>query len=135
MPRRVVGRAQITALTTGLGALPLLSVRSVTPRNIALSNCAAAGMCLAASVALGVEGLSAEVPFARARVGVGALLGYFFILATRAFLERHEGLKFASMKGASAQKTLLLIVVMTAHSFAEGVGIGERARRRGTGAR
>jgi len=118
--KRVLFYSTITALTTGLGALPLLSCKHVNARNIALSNCAAAGMCFAASLALTLEGYAES----RGKVLLGAVLGYLFILATRDFINRHEDIKFESLKGHSAQKTLLLIVVMTAHSFAEGVGIG-----------
>eukprot|EP00306_Pavlova_sp_CCMP459_P009793 CAMPEP_0185192000 /NCGR_PEP_ID=MMETSP1140-20130426/17698_1 /TAXON_ID=298111 /ORGANISM="Pavlova sp., Strain CCMP459" /LENGTH=263 /DNA_ID=CAMNT_0027758727 /DNA_START=88 /DNA_END=879 /DNA_ORIENTATION=- len=118
--RRVLFYSTLTAMTTGLGALPLVNCQAVTSRNIALSNCAAAGMCFAASLALSLEGFAES----RLKVALGALLGYLFIVVTRDFIERHEDIKFDALQGASARKTLLLLVVMTAHSFAEGVGIG-----------
>ncbi|KAJ1620820.1 ZIP zinc transporter-domain-containing protein [Pavlovales sp. CCMP2436] len=122
--QRVLFYSTLTALTSGLGALPLLWCRTIGPRNLALSNCAAAGMCLAAAVSLAMEGVQAPMADAWTRVGGGGVLGYLFIVATRAFLERNEGIKFQALAGPTAKKTLLLIVVMTAHSFAEGVGIG-----------
>mmetsp|Transcript_3402 Transcript_3402/g.11293 ORF Transcript_3402/g.11293 Transcript_3402/m.11293 type:complete len:259 (-) Transcript_3402:467-1243(-) len=116
----------LTAVTTGLGALPLLSTSSVAPRRVAYCHSAAAGMCLAASVSLAMEGFTDSA----SRLALGLLAGYLFIVGTREFLERHEHLKYDRGAADSAQKTLLLLVVMTAHSFAEGVGIGVSFKER-----
>ena len=109
----------ITALATGLGALPFLFVKAVSPRVIAFSNAIAAGLMLGASFTLVVEG----IPFGAWQTIAGANIGVAFILVTQ-FLLPHDGLEFASLKGGGAHKALLMVIVMTVHSFAEGVAVG-----------
>ena len=87
-------------------------------------------MMTAASYSLVTEGCSFNEPNDLAklsspiRTAIGVLLGLFFILATQKFLDRHEDLKVGSLGGADARKIILIMFVMTLHSFTEGVGIG-----------
>ena len=108
-----------TALSTGLGALPFAFTSSVSDRAVARANALAAGLMLGASFGLIVEGAH--------RGGwetfVGANLGVLFILATERLLGGHD-LEFAGMRGAGARRMLLVVIVMTVHSFAEGVAVG-----------
>ncbi len=109
----------VTALATGLGALPFLFVRSVSERAVAYSNAVAAGLMLGASFGLVAEGSE----WGGWQTFVGTLLGVAFILLTKRWLGEHE-IEFGSLRGAGARKMLLIVVVMTVHSFAEGVAIG-----------
>jgi zinc transporter, ZIP family len=113
--------ALITALATGLGALPLLSPR-VSGRNaLGLANASASGVMLAASVSLVLEG-NHRSSF---RVAVGVLAGIAFILVlSRALHAPHDELALGSLRGEDAVKALLIVAVMTVHSVAEGVGVG-----------
>ena len=108
-----------TALATGLGAIPFAFVRQLSPRAIAYSNATAAGLMLGASFMLVVEGLS----FGAWPTVVGANLGVVFILIVQRLLPP-EDIAFASLTGGGARKALMMVVVMTAHSFAEGVAVG-----------
>lgn len=55
----------------------------------------------------------------------GWFSGLVFILLTKMALEKHEeAMKFESLTSLSAKKVLLVVLVMTLHSFSEGVGIG-----------
>jgi len=58
------------------------------------------------------------------RTCIGAIMGIIFILSTKSFLEKHEDLKLGDLSGSDARKVLLIIFVMTLHSFSEGIGIG-----------
>jgi zinc transporter ZupT len=52
-------------------------------------------------------------------------LGLTFIVLTRSLLQHDEHpAVFASMGGFDARKALLIVGVMTLHSFTEGVGVG-----------
>jgi hypothetical protein len=51
----------------------------------------------------------------------GMLLGLGFIKLTQNFLDEHEHLKFEGLEGLNAKKSLLIMGVMTLHSFTEGV--------------
>jgi ZIP family zinc transporter len=51
-------------------------------------------------------------------------LGIIFILAMKKFLDQFEDFSEIDFKRASAQKMILIIVVMTLHSLSEGIGIG-----------
>jgi len=90
----------------------------------------AAGMMAAASYSLFLEGCTFEEAdditsvSPTVRTVVGAALGLLFILCTKSFLEQHEDLKVGSLGGADLRKVLLIVFVMTLHSFSEGVGIG-----------
>jgi ZIP family zinc transporter len=112
--------ACVTALATGLGALPLLTARRPSRSWLARANAAAAGFMVAASIAVFAEGV---------RLGpwmavVGALTGIVFLAVVRRLVRQADDVRVGSLRGTSAVAAFLIIAVMTAHSFAEGVGIG-----------
>lgn len=109
----------ITALATGLGALPFAFVRSVSPRMTAYSNAVASGLMLGASFGLVAEGTR----FGPWQTIIGAVVGVLFVLLVQMFL-RERKLEFGVVHGAGARRMILVLVVMTVHSFAEGVAVG-----------
>lgn len=114
--------ALVTALATGLGALPFLFVRTLSERFVAYANAGASGLMLGASFGLVSEGTL----YGRGATLGGVLLGVVFILLTQRVLGEHseEELVFATGRGAGARRMLLMMVVMTVHSFSEGVAVG-----------
>jgi ZIP family zinc transporter len=120
----------ISAVSTGLGVLPLIFSPDFDTYWVGVTNAIAAGMMIAASYSLMVEGWIFEEAddiseiSSATRTIIGAVCGLVFILSTKSFLEKHEDLKVGGLAGADARKVLLIIFVMTLHSFSEGIGIG-----------
>ena len=114
--------ALLTAVATGLGALPFYFVESLTRGWLGVSNALASGLMLAASLGLVYEGAA----YGLWRVVAGLLLGLGFIVLTRALLQlrKRQPVGFAEMDALDASKALLLVEVMTLHSFTEGVAVG-----------
>lgn len=113
--------ASFTALATGLGALPFFVFPQMSRSWLGISNSIAAGFMLGASAALFWEGADIDV----ARTALGALIGVGFIEVTRRRLgHQHDHLHLGVLRGADARAGLLIVTVMTVHSFTEGVGVG-----------
>lgn len=112
--------AFLTALATGLGAVPFLFVPAMSRYWLGISNAIAGGVMLGASVSLVREGSD----YSRPRVGLGALGGVAFIVVVRKLLHDREELRVGTLRGADALKAFVIVAVMTAHSFTEGVGVG-----------
>ena len=111
--------ALVTALATGLGALPFLAVRRPPRTWLGVASAAAVGFMSAASLALLLEGMR----FGTIRTIGGVLAGALFIHATSAYLHDRE-VSFGELRGADALKALTIVAVMTVHSFTEGIGVG-----------
>jgi zinc transporter ZupT len=112
----------VTALATGLGALPFLSVREISGRTVGRLNAVASGLMLGASFGLLAEGTR----FGGWQTFIGGLVGILFILATNRYLREHQ-LHPGAVTGADGdgvRRMVLIVTVMTVHSFAEGVAIG-----------
>lgn len=113
--------ALLTALATGLGALPFLLFRRPRRSWLGISNAVAAGLMLAASFRLFEEGAA----YGLGRVVLGLLLGLAFIVASQQVLEgRDQIFRMGRLQGADAVKALMIVGVMTLHSVTEGVGVG-----------
>lgn len=112
--------ALITALATGLGALPFLVARMTGLVWLGIANAVAAGVMLAASVGLFREGIE----YSGWRTAAGAAIGVLLIIAVRRSLRGHEHLEVGALRGGDARKAVMIVAVMTAHSFTEGVGVG-----------
>ncbi len=115
--------ALVTALATGLGALPLIFVRSAGRVMLGASNALAAGVMLAACVSLSIEGVHRS-PW---RTALGIALGILFVLATERYLQDDHGHTIGSLRGEDARRALLIVGVMTVHSAAEGTGSEQRS--------
>ena len=87
---------------------------------LGVSNAIAAGIMLAASVALARGGAG----YSGLRTGIGALAGAAFIVLVRHGLREHKDFDFGALRGVDAHKAATMVVEMTAHSFSEGVGVG-----------
>lgn len=111
--------ALATALATGLGALPLLLGRRIE-NLLGLGTAVAAGFMGGASVGLALEGLGISL----GRTALGAALGAAFIVTTRRVLEHRRHVEFGALRGADAVGALMIVGVMTLHSFTEGIGVG-----------
>jgi zinc transporter ZupT len=109
----------MTAIATGLGALPFIFVRQVSGRTVACASAVAAGLMLGASFGLVAEGTL----YGHWQTIVGAILGMLFILATQRTIHEQK-IDFSSLGLAGGQRALLIVMVMTIHSFAEGVAVG-----------
>jgi ZIP family zinc transporter len=122
----------VTAISTGLGALPLLFLKQkgVGEWWLGASNAVAGGMMTAASYALVEEGLGlSPIPNQQQLtpvqgVSLGVLVGVLFIFVSGKLLSGSDDAKFAILEGVDVRRALLIILVMTVHSFSEGIGIG-----------
>jgi zinc transporter ZupT len=112
--------ALATAAATGLGALPLLFSPRPSPTWLALANALAAGAMGGASIGLLQEASSDSAR----RAAVGAVLGVGAMALTKRFLVRGRDVHVGSFGGLAARAMVLIVVVMTVHSFAEGIGVG-----------
>ncbi len=112
--------ASLTAIATGLGALPFIFARDLSRRILGLANALASGLMLGASFGLLQEGLDVGL----SRVMLGALIGLGFIVWTKSRLNADEELTLGALQGVDARKALLIVGVMTVHSFTEGIGVG-----------
>jgi len=115
----VFGVALLTAAATGLGALPFAMFHGAE-RWLGPANGVASGVMLAASASLAFEGATRSV----GRTTLGAVAGAVFVLVVHGLVHDRKELVLGSLRGADAYRALLVIGVMTAHSAAEGIGIG-----------
>ena len=113
--------ASFTAVETGFGALPFIFVKNLTRRWLGASNAVAMGLMLAASFGLVYEGLDYSAFGTLAGAGIGLV---FIIFAHRVMQNGESPVAFAGMDSLDARKVLLIVGVMTVHSFTEGVGVG-----------
>ncbi|WP_209425772.1 hypothetical protein [Pararhodobacter sp. SW119] len=109
--------ALITALATGLGALPLLAMKEASARTQGVGTAIAAGLMLAASFGLIQEGFALNAP----RTLSGIVAGLLLIWIARALLPAPTEV---TASASARRKIFLIMAVMTAHSAAEGIGVG-----------
>lgn len=112
--------ALITALATGIGAVPLAINRNVDKKWLSIGAALASGLMLAASHSLIEEGLVKQEWLTLAGMASGLVLVY---LAYQ-WIEKQGAPDVSELNSADAKKALLIVGVMTAHSFAEGIGVG-----------
>jgi zinc transporter, ZIP family len=116
----VFAAALATSFATGVGAGPFLFARRLSHSWVGLANALAGGFMIAASALLFYTGARENT----LRMVFGALLGVLLVAWVSRGLAAREHVHFAALGGADARKALLLVGVMTVHSFAEGVGVG-----------
>jgi ZIP family zinc transporter len=111
--------ALVTAVATGLGALPLLFARNLAPKWIGLASAAAAGLMGGASLGLVHEGVGRGA----LRTALGVAVGVGSIALSRRWFQGRD-VHWGELNGADARRVLMMVGIMTAHSFSEGVGVG-----------
>jgi ZIP family zinc transporter len=116
----VVGAGALTALATGLGAVPvfLLGERAAGLR-VVLAWVAVAVMCAASIFGLLLPALDDG---SVAAVAAGLVIGAAFVLAARSRLT-HD-VRFAGPARAGSRRSLLVFGVLFVHSLPEGFAIG-----------
>jgi zinc transporter ZupT len=113
--------ALITAIATGVGALPFFFIRNVSESFLGKSNAVAAGLMLAASYNLIFEGYKKDPWLTLIGMIAGVVL---VILSDRALEQSNKDIDISSIAGKNRVNMLLFLGIMTVHSFAEGVSVG-----------
>lgn len=111
----------LTALATGLGAIPFFVVDDVSNRvNVALWGLASGIMVSASLFGLVDEGLASGTV---GEVGFGVLAGIALVIVADRLLEGYE-FEAKELATADGKKLVLILGVLTVHSFPEGVAVG-----------
>ena len=116
----------ISALATGLGAIPVHFLKNNSTRWRAFSSALAAGMMISASVfSLAQEGiaLKSRLAYAPYAVIIGLMLGALFFWKTESLVEENDFHQHVATRGFS-KKSFLLFIAMFVHSIPEGIAIG-----------
>jgi zinc transporter ZupT len=118
--------AFITAAATGFGAIPFLFIKEFDNKWLGIGNSVAAGLMLGASIGLVYEGFTIEgIDYNAAKTIGGLILGGVLVLLSHKFLDSTDkDYSIGQVTGASAIKMLMIVGIMTVHSFAEGIGVG-----------
>ena len=117
---QVFNYAMITALATGLGALPFFFIKNISSSFLAKSNALAGGLMLSASFNLIFEGYK----IAEWMTIAGMLAGLLLVVLSNKWMKNSSHVEIGDLVGASTKKMLLFLGIMTIHSFAEGISVG-----------
>ncbi|MCJ7735392.1 MAG: ZIP family metal transporter [Anaerolineales bacterium] len=110
----------MTALASGLGALPFFFIKSFSRWWLSIFQAATAGLMLGACFNLITEGAHIN-PY---RTIAGVLAGLTLIVIADHFIGKKTNLDLGDLAGGDARQAILILAIMTAHSFAEGIGVG-----------
>lgn len=111
----------ITALATGIGALPFFLVSDISRRWTVYLWGLASGIMVSASVfGLILEAKAYQSPFL---AGVGVVIGVLLVELSDRLLEERD-IEPESYEEAEFKKLILILGVLTVHSFPEGVAVG-----------
>ena len=114
--------AFLTAIATGLGALPFAfkSANRVPKTWLGYANAMAAGLMLAASFSLVIEGYE----FSSLKTLLGMLIGMLLVRFGDHLIDNPNMPGMKDISNAGVRQGILIIAIMTIHSAAEGIGIG-----------
>ncbi|MFC7096581.1 ZIP family metal transporter [Halobaculum marinum] len=111
----------ITTLATGLGALPFFFLDDISDRwNVVLWGLASGIMLGASLFGLVGEGLVYGTPL---ELGIGVVAGVLLVVVAHEVIEGAE-VSPKKYEEADFKKLLLILGVLTVHSFPEGVAVG-----------
>ncbi|PAU93655.1 ZIP family metal transporter [Aliifodinibius salipaludis] len=113
--------ALITAVATGFGALPFFFFKNLTRNWLGISNAIASGLMIAASFGLIYEGINHDPWF----TFYGIIIGLLFIIGSEKLLNKYDDrFSIKNIDQVDSTKMLLIVGIMTVHSFTEGVSVG-----------
>lgn len=112
--------ALITALATGLGALPFFFIKNISKAFLGKSHAVAAGLMLSASFSLIFEGYH----FSEWMTIGGMIAGVVLVVLSNQWLKGKSTPDVKDIAGGKRKQMLLFLGIMTVHSFAEGVSVG-----------
>lgn len=111
----------VTALATGVGAVPFFFVEELGARlNVGLWGFASGIMISASFLGLITEGLANGTV---TEVGIGAFAGVILVILAHEIIESAE-VSPRQYAAADFRKLLLILGILTVHSFPEGVAVG-----------
>lgn len=111
----------VTALATGIGAIPFFFMKDISdPVKVGLWGLAS-GIMIAASVfGLIFEGLQEGTVF---QLGIGLLIGIILVEVSDRFIHQYD-IDPGDYEEADFKKLVLILGILTVHSFPEGVAVG-----------
>ncbi len=112
--------ALITALATGIGAIPFFFIKKISDSFLGKANAIAAGLMLSASYNLIFEGYRED----ELMTLIGMISGVAFVILADNWMNKSFDIEVKDLVGAGSKKMLLFLGIMTIHSFAEGVSVG-----------
>lgn len=118
----LVSAAFVTALATGVGALPFYFRRELSDAQKGAANALAAGLMIGASVMLIQEGNKIALWPTLGGMLAGIILAY----GVHASLESHspKDMLTGGQQGGIWRRAMMVFIIMTVHSGAEGISIG-----------
>lgn len=116
----VFAYALLTAVATGIGAIPFFFIKDISPSLLGKSNAAASGLMLAASFSLIMEGYNIDQWMTLA----GMLAGVIIIILANNWMEGRSEVKITDVASGKRMAMIMFLGIMTVHSFAEGVSVG-----------
>ncbi len=117
---RVIVYSCAAAAATGLGVIPLAFAGTIPRKWISMASALAGGLLLGAVFDLVNEGNTVGLPLTLVGVAAGAGL----VAVSRNLLEKRRSPGVESLAEAGVLQAVIVVAVMTVHSFAEGTAIG-----------
>lgn len=112
--------ALLTAVATGLGAVPFFFIKKISPELLGKSNAVASGLMLAASISLIIEGYEISQWMTLG----GMIAGVVMVVLANKWMEGRGDVGVESLSSGKRKQMLLFLGIMTVHSFAEGISVG-----------
>ncbi len=116
----VILYSTVAAVATGLGVIPLAFSKNIPKRWMSLASALASGLLLAAAFNLINAGTNNNTPLTI----IGVVAGLTLITISRKWLEKRDAPEVGELAQADVLKAIIIVGVMTIHSFAEGIAIG-----------
>ncbi len=120
IPATVLVYSLLAAAASALGMIPLMFLKAVPARSVSLSGALASGLLLAAAFQLMGQG-SVENP---GTTILGIFAGLALITVSRHWLDGRASPAISRLARTDMLGAVIMIGVMTIHSFPEGIAVG-----------